>query len=354
MLSFRILALISLVLVGLFSQRGWSQGALLLEEPYGIYGMLNPTGHTAVYFEHICADSPLKLRRCHAGEPGSVISRYQGIKNYDWVAIPLIPYLYSVENASDVPERVTPEMVGRMRDHYREAHLTALGRNVRKGGFIHGGWTELIGISYERRVYAFRFSTTREQDDRLIARLNGVPNKTHFNMLYNNCADFARKLLNMYYPGVFKRNFFPDAGITTPKHVAFNLTRYTRKHPEAGLGVYEIPQIPGYRRCSRTNKNISETLVTTVDAIPLAAINPYLAGSIFADYFVHGRYRFIPKQLEQLGPDHLGPLTAALAPVENPTSAGLQAASSANALPPPSGESSSLNSSLRESMAAHE
>ena len=73
-------------------------GSLLMEEPYGFFGTVNPTGHNAIYFERICAETPVKLRRCRAGEMGAVISRYEGIDGYDWVAIPLIPYLYSVEN----------------------------------------------------------------------------------------------------------------------------------------------------------------------------------------------------------------------------------------------------------------
>ncbi|HUX28541.1 MAG TPA: hypothetical protein VMV39_07125, partial [Terracidiphilus sp.] len=62
-------------------------------------------------FEHICAESPIKLRACHPGELGAVISRYQGIDGYDWIAMPLIPYLYSVENASDVPDHVDRDAV---------------------------------------------------------------------------------------------------------------------------------------------------------------------------------------------------------------------------------------------------
>ena len=75
-----------------------AQAALLMEEPYGFFGTLNPTGHNAIYFERICAETPVKLRRCRPGELGAVIARYQGIAGYDWVAIPLIPYLYSVED----------------------------------------------------------------------------------------------------------------------------------------------------------------------------------------------------------------------------------------------------------------
>ena len=75
---------------------GNAQAALLMEEPYGFFGTVNPTGHNAIYFERICAETPVKLRRCQPVEMGVVIARYQGVAGYDWAAIPLIPYLYSV------------------------------------------------------------------------------------------------------------------------------------------------------------------------------------------------------------------------------------------------------------------
>src|SRR5690348_11487006 len=68
-----------------YSPHAQAQAALLLEQPYGVYGLLNPTGHNAVYFQRVCAETPVKLRRCRPGEMGSVISRYEGIDGYDWV-----------------------------------------------------------------------------------------------------------------------------------------------------------------------------------------------------------------------------------------------------------------------------
>ena len=38
--------------------------AFLMEEPYGGFGSVNPTGHGALYFNHICAESPTRLRVC--------------------------------------------------------------------------------------------------------------------------------------------------------------------------------------------------------------------------------------------------------------------------------------------------
>jgi hypothetical protein len=320
MISIRQLLVLAsaLVFLGPFcSTPGHAQAALLLEEPYGFFGTVNPTGHEAIYFERICAASPVKLRRCEPGELGSVIARYEGIDGYDWVAIPLIPYLYSVDDPADVPDHVDRETVTRLRSLYRETHLQQLGAKLQPGDLFEGGWTQLAGVAYERRIYAFRFDTTPAQDDALIAQLNSGRNATRFNLLFNNCADFARVILNDYFPHSFKRSVFPDAGMTTPKQIAYKLTRYARKHPETQLAVFEIPQVPGYRRQSQPNKSIDESFVTTVYAIPIAILNPYLAGGLFVDYLVRGRYHLIPRNPPLLGPENMSPLTAQGTPEEN-------------------------------------
>lgn len=297
--------LLVLTIVILSSSICSAQAALLIEQPYGFFGAVNPTGHNAFYFERICADTPVTVRRCNPGELGAVLSRYQGISNYDWVAIPLVPYLYSVEDVSAVQPHVDPYTVKRLRNRYHEAHLLGLGDRLRPGNLIKGGWTQLVGAAYERRIYAFRFETTEEQDDALIAKLNSQPNHSHFDLVVNNCADFARKLLNSYFPGKFRRGIFPDAGVTTPKQIAHKLARYARKHPAMQLTVFEIPQIPGNRRLSRSNKDVDESLSTTLYVIPIALVNPYFAVGLFVDYLVRGRYRIVPRHPLVLMPDDL-------------------------------------------------
>ena len=321
MRQFRIFAFVLAIIGVSFCSRGRAQGALLMEEPYGIFGALNPTGHNAIYFDRICAESPVKLRRCQPGEMGVVIARYQGIDGYDWVAIPLLPYLYAVENPADVPARVDRGTVERLRNRYREAHLESLGPNLSPGNFFHGGWTQLVGAAYVRRTFAFRFQTTAQQDDALIRQLNAGPNQTRFDLLFDNCSDFSREILNHYFPDTFRRSMFPDAGMTTPKQTTYRLVRYARKHPETQLTVFEIPQIPGYRHESHSAKGIDESLATTLYAIPIAILNPYLAGGLFADYLVRGRYHLIPRHPQVLSPDSLSLLTAPPAPKDNSASA---------------------------------
>jgi hypothetical protein len=335
--------------------RSTAQAALLMEEPYGFFGTVNPTGHTAVYFAHICAETPTELRRCRPDEMGAVISRYSNVNGYDWVAIPLIPYLYSVEDTSQVPEQTNSAMVDRMRDEYHEAHLLGLGEKIPRGGFWHGGWTELVGVSYERRMYAFRFDTTEAQDDAFIARMNSAKNESDFQLLFNNCSDFSRGVLNQYFPRKFRRSIFPDAGMTTPKQITYKLERYAHKHPEIHLEVFEIPQIPGYRRMSRSNKSISESLITTAYAVPIAIVNPYLAGGLFVDYVVRGRYHLIPRDLPKLMPDDLDALTPSGTSTENRLSARAQVhsvADSGGRAEMPS--ATTVNSGLKEIMATHE
>ena len=357
MISMRTLRTVAFVLMAsalpLACQRSFAQAALLMEEPYGLFGIVNPTGHTAIYFDRICAETPVKLRRCLPGEMGAVVSRYQGIDDYDWVAIPLVPYLYSVERPEAVPEQVDRDLVNRMRNRYHEQHLLNLGADLRPGDFWRGGWTELVGVAYERKIYAFRFNTTEAQDDAFIAKMNDAKNRSHFQLLFNNCSDFARAILNEYFPGTFNRSIFPDAGMTTPKQITYKLVRYAKKHPEEELKVYEIPQIPGYRHPSKRNKSISESLITTGYAIPIVVFNPYLGGGLFVDYLVRGRYHLIPKHPEVLGPTELTALTEPDHRGQNPVSAQVQASGAAEngfaEMP-----TSSAQSGLKEISTAHE
>ena len=216
-----ILNLAVLAVLALFAFRSHAQAALLMEEPYGFFGLVNPTGHNAIYFERICAETPVKLRRCQPGEMGAVIARYQGIDGYDWVAIPLVPYLYSVENPSDVPARVTAKSSHRLRNRYREAHLLSLGdRSCPRAALTHGGWTQLLGVSYERRIYAFRFRDHRAAGRRVHCADERRPESfalsSALQQLRGFCAGHSQYLLSRHLPA----QHLSRRGMTTPKQIA--------------------------------------------------------------------------------------------------------------------------------------
>ncbi len=314
--------LVALALVSSVCLRAHAEAAMLMEEPFGLFGFINPTGHDAVYFERICAETPVKLRRCAPGEPGAVITRYQGIAHYDWIAMPLLPYLYAVETASEVPSRADHATVTALRDKYHDAHLLSLGKDVPRGGDMKRGWSQFVGVLYERRIYAFRFATTEAQDDALMARMNDEANRSRFNLLYRNCADFTAGILNFYFPETFGRSVLPDGGIRTPRQISYKLVRYARKHPELQLTIFDLPQIPGYRRRSRGNKSIALSLITNGLVIPIAFLNPYVAGGVGVDYLIWGRYPLPLKHLQILTPKELAPLISPAPPGETPQGAG--------------------------------
>jgi hypothetical protein len=303
------LNLIGLTLAASACQPVGAQAALLLEGAGDIARTLDPTGHDAIYFARICAASPTRLRRCGPDELGVVISRYKGIAGYDWLAVPLTPYLYSVERASQAPVHVNGETVEQLRWRYHDKHLTKLG-DVPEGGRVRRGWNQLVGASYERRIYALRFDTTAEQDDALIAELNGEANRSHFNILFRNCADFASEILDLYFPRAFQRHLAPDAGITTPRQVAYELVRYARRHPEIHLTVFKIPQIPGYRRPSRVGKSVSESLILTGDVVPLTVLSPIAGAVVGVDALVWGRFPLPLKQARVISPADLTALAS--------------------------------------------
>jgi hypothetical protein len=285
---------------------------LFLEEPYGTFGGMNPTGHAAIYLSHVCAETPVSLRRCREGEHGVVISRYHRVAGFDWIAIPLLPYLYAVDQPDDVPLNVSPEDVATLRDAYRRAKLVGLIPDTEGGVMPKGDWTQLVGSAYDRTIYAFGVETTEEQDDAFIERLNSRTNKTHFNLFFFNCADFARKALDVYYPHAIHRSLLNDAGIMTPKQAARSLVSYTKHHKDLQFSILVIPQVEGTVPRSTAVRGVLESLVKSKRyALPLvtvAVLHPYFGGSL-AFAWIEGSH-FDPRRM--VGPENKLSMPAAV------------------------------------------
>jgi hypothetical protein len=264
--------------------------ALLVEEPFGTFGSVNPTGHAAIYLSRVCAETPTLLRRCGPGERGIVLSRYHRIAGYDWIAIPLVPYLYAVNEPEQVPASATTERVAMLRDRYRRWHFQQLAPDGPEGEPPRGDWVQLVGAAYDRTLYGFALETTPADDDRLIAYLNARPNRQCFHLLFRNCADFARGIVNFYYPHALGRSLIADAGISTPKHSAKMLVSYGRRRPELHLASFVIPQIAGEAPSTRL-RGVSESLVRSKKyVVPLLVLQPWAAATAGAAYLATGRF----------------------------------------------------------------
>jgi hypothetical protein len=293
-MAFRRAALV-LCLLTAVATYAHASAALLMEEPYGKFGAVNPTGHAAVYFNRICADSPTVLRLCHDGEYGAVISRYHKIDGYDWIAVPLVGYLYAVDSPSEIPTTVDREKVAALREAYRREHLLDLAPDNKHGEPPKGEWTELVGSAYDRTLHGFEVDSSPGQDQRFITIFNDRHNVGHFNLLFHNCADFSRVVLDIYMPHAIHRNFIADIGLMTPKQVARSLVSYGKKNPELNMRAFVIPQVPGSIPRSHPVDGVAESLVKSKKyLIPMVVLTPEVAGGVTVAYLVDGRMK-LPK-----------------------------------------------------------
>jgi hypothetical protein len=250
-----------------------------MEEPFGAFGHMNPTGHAAVYLSHVCASSPTVLRACAPGETGVVIS------GYDWIAIPLIPYLYAVEQPEQVPLYVNADMVASLRDNYRRSHLEQIAPDAAGGNPPDGEWIQLVGAAYDRKIYSFEIETTEAQDHRLLEKLNSGKNRSHFNLFLHNCADFSRSVINTYYPHATHRSLFADQGITTPKQIAKSLVSYSKRHSDLQFSCFVIAQAPGTLPRSGAVRGVFEAFLKSKKyMLPVAALHPLVAGGMAVAY----------------------------------------------------------------------
>ncbi len=256
-----------------------AQATLLLEEPYSYDGTFAGTGHSAVYLSRVCAESPTALRRCQPGETGVVISRYHGIAGRDWIAVPFIPYLYAVNHPENVPLVADEKMVKFLRQNYAESI-----------GINQGPWYQLSGSAYDRTTYGFRVATRPQQDDELIRILNSGPNSESYKLLNRNCADFAKQIINFYYPKSIHRSIIADLGVMTPKQAAKSLVHSGKRHPEMQLTTFIIPQVPGLKRSKPVHGVIESVVLAKKYVTPVLLFHPFVVGTVEAAYWAGWRF----------------------------------------------------------------
>ena len=259
---------------------------LFIEAPINFLGHVSATGHAALLVDGLCSDDHIHMRWCRVGEDGAVLSRYKGINGNDWLAMPPGPYLFAVDSSDEIPETTSIADVNRLRAEFRTNH---------PGSFEHDppedAWIQLLGASYRRRIICVHLRTTAAQDERLMQWLNRRPDRTHFNFFFSNCADFARQMLDVLFPGAVHRNLLFDFGMTTPKQLESSLHHYAMRHPELEYEVYELPQVPGNNPRSGRLYGVTESLVKSKPyLLPVAVLDPIGMGSVAALGIADHRY----------------------------------------------------------------
>lgn len=274
--------------------------ALIVGEPFGSFGTMMPQGHTSIYFADLCAETAVRLRPCHAGELGAVVSRYHDLRHpeLDWMAFPLPVFLYGSQDATVTPPPfMTAAGETALRAAYRRQFLSSyVPDRVDRHGKLHapayGDWEEGIGAAFDRRLLMYAFDTTAAEDAAMLAWLNDSPNRRSYTLTRHNCADFAADLLRLALPpSAIYRNVPADFDMTTPKQLAREVDGYGRAHPDLHLAVYEVPQLPGALRRSRPIRGAAESLLTTKRYMAtLLVIQPEIILAAWIDYERCGKW----------------------------------------------------------------
>jgi len=269
--------------------------AVLLEEPYSVDGTLAGTGHAAVYLSNICAESPTQLRRCNPGEPGIVLSRYHHIAGYDWIAVPVVAYLYAVEKPEEIPLFADPKLVWFLRNQYRRKHFASFVPDPLPSDPNAGDWYQLVGSAYDRTLYGFQLPTSQEDDDRFIEKFNTGRNKQAYRLVTDNCADFVHDVVTFYYPDSVWRSKLGDLGVMTPKQAAKSLVQFSKRaakqDPQLQLTRFFVPQVPGtVKRSKPVHGLVDGVFHAKKYFVPLAVFQPFVAGGVATAYFFGGRF----------------------------------------------------------------
>ena len=292
---FKLVLCLTLLAVLAFAAPARADVAILLEEPYSLDGSLAGTGHAAVFLSGICAESPTQLRRCNPGEPGVVLSRYHRVAGYDWLAVPVIAYLYAVEKPEDIPLFVDPKMAWFLRNQYRRTHLADIVPDPPSKDPDSADWYQLVGSAFDRTLYGFQLPTSPEDDDRLIEKFNAGQNKQAYKLVTTNCADFVRDIVTFYYPDSVWRSKLGDLGVMTPKQAAKSLVQFSKrahkKDPNFELTRFFIPQVPGTIKRSRPVHGLVDGVFHAKKYfLPLAVFQPFVAAGVATTYYFGGRF----------------------------------------------------------------
>jgi hypothetical protein len=269
-------------------------GVVLNESLDTSVARITGSGHTAVYLSRICPESPVKLRLCRSDEQGSVMSNYITLgedQAFEWNVVPLNVYLYGVEDVRYRPLVGSQKIKHALEERYRENYLTGLCASEFCQTSNNAEWREMVAATLERSMYVFVIHTTVEQDRHLIEQFNSLANENHFNGVTRNCADFARRVINTYFPGATGPDYINDFGMTSPKAIARSFTRYAERHPEAQFRVLHYAQVPGTIKRSKDCRAGTEQLVRSKKLlVPMVIFAHYALPVVAASYLFTGRF----------------------------------------------------------------
>jgi hypothetical protein len=272
-------------------------GLLLDAKPnvqFELGNALTGAGHSGVYLSNVCVDTPVKLRLCRPGELGSVIQNYVDFREdqpYEWNAVPLSVYLYGVDDPSQRPIFGSPELRQALQEQYREHYLRTICTTERCLNDAKANWRDSVAAAFVREIYIFEVETSPEQDEQFIREFNARANVNHYSGFSNNCADFAKLVVNTYFPHSAHRDVLNDLGMTGPKAIARSFTHYAEHRPALDLRVIRVEQLPGtYKRSSDSHEGTEQLFRAKKWLLPTGLVAYQAVPTFAASYFLTGRF----------------------------------------------------------------
>ncbi len=286
---------LALVLLAFGGSRAYGDVGVVLNESLNAnMEWLTESGHTAVYFSRICAESPVRLRPCRPGEDGSVMSTYENLgedHRYAWNIAPLSVYVYGVGDPRNRPVYGSEKIKSLLEDGYRDQSLADYCSRQNCRTSEKAEWRYMVGAGMMRSMYIFVVRTTPQQDIELIEKFNSLPNQNHFNGLTRNCADFVKGVVDTYFPHAAHRDVINDFGITSPKAVARTFTHYALSHPELQFYVLHFSQLPGtIRRSAETRDGIEMLYRSKILLVPMVIYADYELPMVAAAHVLTARF----------------------------------------------------------------
>ncbi|HKV23551.1 MAG TPA: hypothetical protein VJN93_03075 [Candidatus Acidoferrum sp.] len=210
---------------------------------------------------------------------------------YEWNIVPLSIYLYGVEDPRNRPLLGTEKIKRLLEERYRENYLGPYCASSECRTSMKAEWREMVGATFERSMYAFILATTVEQDRAFIAEFNGLPNRNHFNGITRNCAEFTRRVLNLYFPHSTKPDYLNDFGLITPKAIARSFAHYGEHHPEAQFHVAHFAQMPGtFKRSSECRNGTEQFYRSKKLLVPMLIFADHELPFMAATYLLTARF----------------------------------------------------------------
>jgi hypothetical protein len=269
-------------------------GVVLNESLDTSVARITGAGHTAVYFSRVCPASPIKLRLCRPGEEGSVISNYTTLGEdspYEWNIVPLSIFLYGVENPADRPLVGSEKIKHALEERYREKYLAGLCQTKSCETSKDAEWREMVAATQERSLYIFSVETSEAQDKAFIEKFNAAANVNHFNGVTRNCANFAARVLNGYFPHSVSAEYLNDFGMTSPKAVARSFTHYAENNPDLHFEAEHFAQVPGTIKRSTECRDGTEQLYHSKKLmLPMLIFAHEELAGMTATYLLTGRF----------------------------------------------------------------